>query len=195
MVKDFLGIIKKPIDAVEKKFGGNVKKAFIIFGILIGIYFLADFISMMYGSMKGFDGKLHFEALKNINYFKYILNFILREVFFFGSIAAALFVYTSISKKEFKLIDVLSIIIVSYTFYYLIEAALGILFMFDFMNIKFLITLKSIISTTAFYYAIALLVISIQKTYDAKINDKSFINLAIMFATMTAIYQLLSLTL
>lgn len=196
MVKDFLGIIKKPIDSIEKKLGGNFKKILIMIGIIVGIYFLADFISMMYSTVaasKDWNGKLHFEVLKNINYFKFILDFILNQVFFLGSIFAGLFVFTSISKKDLKLVDVLTIILVAFTLNYLVTAALDILFMFKFMNVKFLLTLRSIISTAILYYAIALLVIGIIKTYDAKINDKNFLNIAIALTTIAAVYELLSL--
>ena len=196
MVKDFLGIITKPISAIEKKLGGNLKKILIMIGIIVGIYFLADFISMMYSTVAGskdFNGKLHFEVLKDINYFKFIFNFILNQIFFLGSIFAGIFVYTSITKKDLKLIDVFTIILVSFTLNYLVTAALDIIFMFKFMNIKFLITLRGILTTAVMYYAIALLVIGIYKTYDNKLNDKSFINIAIALTTFAAVYELLSL--
>lgn len=196
MIKDFLAIITKPVATFEKKFDGKLKKVLILLGILVGVYFIADLISMMYSTLlmsKGWDGKMHFEVLKEINYLKYILEFVFEQVIFFGSIFVGIFIYTSITKKDFKLIDVLALILVAYTLNYLVQAATSILFMFDFMNIKILTTIESVLLTTANYYSIAIIVLGLQKLFDFKFNDKDLISLVVMFVVTFAVRYLLYL--
>jgi len=196
MIKDFLAIITKPVATFEKKFDGKLKKVLILLGILVGVYFIADLISMMYSTLlmsKGWDGKMHFEVLKEINYLKYILEFIFEQVIFFGSIFVGIFIYTSITKKDFKLIDVLALILIAYTLNYLVQAATSILFMFDFMNIKILTTIESVLLTTANYYSIAIIVLGLQKLFDFKFTDKDLISLVVMFVVTFAVRYLLYL--
>lgn len=196
MIKDFLAIITKPVATFDKKFDSKLKKVLILLGILVGVYFVADLISMMYSTLlmsKGWDGKMHFEVLKEINYLKYILEFIFEQVIFFGSIFVGIFIYTSITKKDFKLVDVLSLILVAYTLNYLVQAATSIIFMFDFTNIKILNTIESVLLTTADYYSIAIIVLGLQKLFGFKFNDKDLISLVIMFAVTFTVRYLLYL--
>lgn len=195
MISDLISIIKKPVEAIEKKFGNNVKKGFIYLGIIVGLLFLTTFIHQLYRTMIGMDGKLHFDYLKHFEYFKFILNFFLDQIFYFGSIAAGIFVFAAISKKDFKLIDIVSIAVIAYVFNYLIQSCFQILFMFDFIQVKFLLTIRSIIISVATIYSLILIFVGLQKTYDFKLNDKSFINLIIMFGIQETIYTLLCLAL
>lgn len=196
MIKDFIAIITKPVATFEKKFDNKLKKILILLGVLVGVFFVADLISMMYSillSSKGWDGKMHFEVLKEINYLKYILEFIFKQVIFFGSIFIGIFIYTAITKKDFKLIDVVTLILVAYTLNYLVQAATNIIFMFDFTNIKILNTIESVLITTANYYSIAIIVLGLQKLFGFKFNDKDLISLVIMFVVTFSVRYLLYL--
>lgn len=195
MIADFISIIKKPVDSIEKKFGKNIKKGFIYLGIIVGILFLTTFIHQLYRTILGYDGKLHFDNLKNFEYFKFILNFILDQIFYIGSFAAGIFVFAAISKKDFKLIDIISIVVISFVLNYLVSSCFQILFMFDFAQNKFLLTTRSIISSIATTYSLILLVFGLYKTYDFKLDDKGLINLIILFGTQITIYTLLCLAL
>ena len=137
-----LEIIKKPINAIEKKFDGKVQKALIYLGIIVGVLLVASLLSTMYSTLmasKSYwtDNKVDWNSLKDINYLKFILTFILRQIFLFGSLFAGIFVYTSIAGKKFNLLETLSIIVVGYTANYLLTAGLDIIFMFKFMDVKF----------------------------------------------------------
>ena len=195
-MKQFLDIIKKPVDAIEKKFEGNWKKILIFLGIIVGVLLVSDLISTMYSYLlmsKDYSGKMHFEILKEIKYFEIILKFLLRQIIFFGSIFVGIYIYSSITKKKFSLADTLSLILVAYTANYLLQSALNIIFMFDFMNVKFLTTIEGILSSTASYYSIAILILGLQKLYDFKFNDKDLLHLLIMFVVMFAVRNILYL--
>lgn len=198
-MSQIIEIIKKPIDVVEKKFDGKVQKALIYLGIIVGVLLVTDLISTMYEVLmasKSFwtNNKVDWNSLRDINYLKEILTFILRQIFLFGSLFAGIFVYTSITGKKFNLLETLSIIVVSYTANYLLTAGLNIIFMFNFMDVKFLVALRNALYALTECYSIILIVAGLQKTYDIKINDKEILNLTIMFGISYIIYYLLLLT-
>lgn len=196
MIADFMSIIKKPVAAFEKKFGNNLKKGFIYLGIIVGILFLTTFIHQLYRTILGFDGSFYFERLKDFKYFDFILNFLLDNIFYIGSIAAGIFVFAAISKKDFKLIDVVSVIVIALTLSYLVRSCLQILYMFDFiLKNDFMSKVHSIIFSIATAYSTILMIIGLHKTYDTKLDDKGFINLVILFGTQIIIYTLLCLSL
>lgn len=192
-----LEIIKKPINAIEKKFDGKVQKALIYLGIIVGVLLVASLLSTMYSTLmasKIFNNKVDWNSLKEINYLKFILTFILRQIFLFGSLFAGIFVYTSIADKKFNLLGTLSIIVVGYTANYLLTAGLDIIFMFKFMDVKFLVAIERALLALTDCYSIVLIVFGLQKTYSAKINDKEVLNLVIMFGVTYVINYLLLLT-
>lgn len=196
-MSQIIGIIKKPIDMIEKKFDGKVQKALIYLGIIVGVLLVTTLLSTMYGEFinsKDWFGKYHIEVLKEIDYLKTILTFILKQIFLFGSLFAGIFVYTSITGKKFNLLETLSIIVISYTANYLLTAGLNIIFMFNFMDVKFLVALKNALVVLAECYSIILIVAGLQKTYNSKMNDKEILNLTIMFGISYIIYYLLLLT-
>ncbi len=195
-MKQIIDIIKKPVDAIDKKFGNSWKKALIYLGIIVGALLVTELIATMYTyviASKDWSGKLHFEVLKEIKYFEIILDFILEQLIFFGSIFAGIFIYSSISKKEFKLVDVLSLIVIAYVANYLLQAVTNILFMFKFMDVKFLNTVHTILLTTANYYSITIIILGLQKLFGFKFDDKNLLQLAIMFVIMFAIRYILYL--
>ena len=194
-----LEIIKKPINAIEKKFDGKVQKALIYLGIIVGVLLVASLLSTMYSTLmasKSYwtDNKVDWNSLKDINYLKFILTFILRQIFLFGSLFAGIFVYTSIAGKKFNLLETLSIIVVGYTANYLLTAGLDIIFMFKFMDVKFLVAIERALLALTDCYSIVLIVFGLQKTYSAKINDKEVLKLVIMFGVTYVINYLLLLT-
>lgn len=194
-----LEIIKKPINAIEKKFDGKVQKALIYLGIIVGVLLVASLLSTMYSTLmasKSYwnDNKVDWNSLKDINYLKFILTFILRQIFLFGSLFAGIFVYTSIAGKKFNLLETLSIIVVGYTANYLLTAGLDIIFMFKFMDVKFLVAIERALLALTNCYSIMLIVFGLQKTYSAKINDKEVLSLVIMFGVTYVINYLLLLT-
>ena len=194
-----LEIIKKPINAIEKKFDGKVQKALIYLGIIVGVLLVASLLSTMYSTLmasKSYwtDNKVDWNSLKDINYLKFILTFILRQIFLFGSLFAGIFVYTSIAGKKFNLLETLSIIVVVYTANYLLKEWLDIIFMFKFMDVKFLVAIERALLALTGCYSIVLIVFGLQKTYSAKINDKEVLNLVIMFGVTYVINYLLLLT-
>lgn len=195
-MKQIIDIIKKPVDAIDKKFGNSWKKALIYLGIIVGALLVTELVATMYTyviASKDWSGKLHFEVLKEIKYFEIILDFILEQIIFFGSIFAGIFIYSSISKKEFKLVDVLSLIVIAYTANYLLQAVTNILFMFKFMDVKFLNTVHTVLLTTANYYSITIIILGLQKLFGFKFDDKNLLQLAIMFVIMFAIRYILYL--
>lgn len=198
-MSQIIGIIKKPIDAIEKKFDGKVQKALIYLGIIVGVLLVADLLSTMYSTLmasKSFwnNNKIDWNSLKDINYLKFILTFILRQIFLFGSLFAGIFVYTSIAGKKFNLLETLSIIVVGYTANYLLTAGLDIIFMFKFMDVKFLVAIERALLALTDCYSIILIAFGLQKTYSTKINDKEILNLVIMFGVTYVINSLLLLT-
>ncbi len=194
MIKSIIETITKPIATLEKKYDNNIKKILIILGIIVGVFFVANLLSTMYETLllsKGWTGKIDWSSLGHINYLKFILEFILEQLIYIGSIFAGIFVISSITKKDFKLVDVLSLIVVMYTAKYLVSSVLNILFMFKFMQIKFLLALETAILATARYYTGTLFVIGLQKLYDVKFDDKGIIRIAITFGVIFVIRHIL----
>lgn len=197
-MSQFIEIITKPVTAIESKFGKSWKKILICLGIIVGILLVSDLISSMYATLlqskaMSWTGKMDFNVLKDFNYFKHIFTFLLRQIIFFGSIFAGIFIYCYITKKEFKLVDVLTLIVVAYTANYLLQAALNIIFMFGFMDVKFLNALNTALHAVAQYYSLALILFGIQKLYGFEFNNKGTINLVIMLAVIYVIYYVLCL--
>ena len=65
-----LEIIKKPINAIEKKFDGKVQKALIYLGIIVGVLLVASLLSTMYSTLmasKSYwtDNKVDWNSLKD----------------------------------------------------------------------------------------------------------------------------------
>lgn len=181
-MKKLKELILKPFTVLEEK--SNLKKVGILLGFIVGVLFLCQFVAYIYTTLQAtkiFTDKINYDVLGEINYFKYILTFILKQLAFFGSFLVGIYVLCNMYKKEFKLDRVCQIIVVAFVANYLLQAAASLLFMFDFMNIKFLVAIKNAILSAADCFSLLIVIFAFAKEYNMKQDEKGLYNFTIVF--------------
>lgn len=181
-MKKLKEIILKPFTVLEEK--ADLKKIGILLGFIVGTLFLCNFVAYLYTTLQAtkiFTDKIDFNVLKEINYFKYILTFVLKQIAFFGSFLVGTYVLCSMQKKDFKFDRVCQVIVVAFVANYLLQAAASLLFMFNFMDIEFLLAIKSAILSAADCFSILILVFVFAKEYNMKQDEKSLFSFTIVF--------------
>lgn len=190
-MKDVMNIIKKPTDAIENKFGGSFKKILIVLGIMLGIFTVTNILGeLFYNLMK-------WQSVENIDFLNLVLKqSILEPIIIFGSMFAGLYIYPTIVKKDFNLVNILTTILVTFFVYYLLQSALNILYCFPFMrDIDFLDKIRVILTHMSEWYIVVMFIFSLNKLYGFKFDNKSILALVIAFAIMFALQDFLSLAL
>lgn len=190
-MKDVMNIIKKPADAIENKFGGSFKKILIILGIMLGIFAATNILGeLFYNLMK-------WHNVENIDFLNLVLKkSILEPIIIFGSMFAGLYIYSTIVKKDFNLVNILTTILVTFFVYYLLQSVLSILYCFPFMrDIEFLDKIRVILTNMSEWYIVVMFIFSLTKLYGFKFDSKNIVALVITFAIMFALQDFLSLAL
>ncbi len=188
-------IIFHPIQKLEEE--TNYKKIGILLGCIVGALFIGNFVAYLYSTLQAtkiYSNHIDFSVLGNINYIKYIIDFLLNQAIFLGSIVVGVYVFCYLQKKEFKLEKVCQTIVVAFTLNYLLQAVLSLLFMFSFMDIPFLIAIKNAVISAVNYFSYFCMLLVCIKQFKIQIEDKSLWNfgfaLAIIFIVRNILYLL-----
>ncbi len=190
-MKDIINAIRKPVDAIENKFGGSWKKILIILGIVLGIFATTNILGeLFYNLMK-------WHNTNNIDFLNLVLKkSILEPIIIFGSMFAGIYIYSTIAKKDFNLVNILTVILVTFLVYYLLQSTLNILYCFPFMrDVDFLDKIRVILTHMSEWYKVVIFILALHKLFDFKLDNKSIIGLVVLFAVMFSLQDLLSLAL
>lgn len=187
-------IILHPIQKLEEE--ANYKKIGILLGCIVGVLFIGNFVAYLYSTLQAtkiYNNHIDFDVLGNINYIKYILDFLLNQAIHFGSLVVGLYVLCNLQKKEFKLDKACQMIVVAFTLNYLLQATLSLLFMFQFMDIPFLVSIKNAILSTMNYFSYFIILFVWMKEYKMKFEDSCLWNWAIVLFVIFVVRNLLYL--
>lgn len=187
-------IILHPIQNLEED--ADYKKVVILLGCIVGVLFVGNFVAYLYSTLQAtkiYRNHIDFGVLGNINYMKYILDFLLNQVIHFGSLVVGIYVLCYLQKKEFKLEKICQVIVVAFTLNYLLHAVLSLLFMFQFMDIPFLVSVKNAILSAANYFSYFAILFVFLKEYKTKLEDHSLWNFGIAMFVVFVVRNLLYL--
>ncbi len=187
-------IMFHPIHKLEEE--ANYKKVGILLGFIVVALFVGNFVAYLYHTLQAtkiYSDHINFDVLGSINYIKYIVDFFLHQVIFFGSLLAGAYVFCSLQKKEFKLEKICQTIVVAFTLNYLLQAVLSLLFMFSFMDIPFLIAIKNAVISAVNYFSYFVILLVCMKQFQIQVNDKSLWDFGFAMATIFIIRNLLYL--
>lgn len=186
-------IILHPIQKLEEE--ANYKKIAILLGFIVGVLFAGNLISYLYLTVQATKiyGDMDFGVLGNINYIKYIIDFLLNQVTHFGSLIVGIYVLCYLQKKEFKLEKICQVIVIAFTFNYLLQAALSILFMFEFMDIRFLVSIKNALISAVNYFSYFIMLFVFIKEWKMKLEEKSLWDFGIAVFVVFVVRNLLYL--